>query len=164
MSGDTTVFRNREPLPSLSLSIGSYERKSIVLDSLTFELYHFPGHDFFMRDYMSMKDSVEFLLEEPVSMMREIKGGDYPFRKFTLVETPVNFVPRQRKGFTGSQFVQPDTTLPTSISWLTTRSDALPEIATLTPEALSICAAKVPVLPVASGTVVVASVVDWVYR
>ena len=75
MSGDTTVFRNREPLPSLSLSIGSYERKSIVLDSLTFELYHFPGHDFFMRDYMSLKDSAEFLLEEPVSMMREIKGG-----------------------------------------------------------------------------------------
>ena len=108
MSGDTTVFRNREPLPSLSLSIGSYERKSIVLDSLTFELYHFPGHDFFMRDYMSLKDSAEFLLEEPVSMMREIKGGDYPFRKFTLVETPVNFVPRQRKGFTGSQFVQPE--------------------------------------------------------
>ena len=26
---------------------------------------------------------------------------------------------------------------------------------------MSICAAKVPVLPVASGTVVVASVVDW---
>ena len=75
MSGDTTVFRNREPLPSLSLSIGSYERKSIVLDSLTFELYHFPGHDFFTRDYMSLKDSAEFLLEEPVSMMREIKGG-----------------------------------------------------------------------------------------
>ena len=51
MSGDTTVFRNREPLPALSLTIGEYERRSIVLDSLTFELYHFSGHDFFMRDY-----------------------------------------------------------------------------------------------------------------
>lgn len=47
-------------------------------------------------------------MEEPISMMREVKGGDYPFCKFTLVETPVNFIPHQRKGVTGSQFVQPE--------------------------------------------------------
>ncbi|MFR5660546.1 MAG: hypothetical protein ACLUDU_22175, partial [Butyricimonas faecihominis] len=108
MSGDTTIFRNREPLPSLSLTIGEYERRSIVLDSLTFELYHFPGHDFFMRDYASLKDSAEFLVEEPVSTILAIKGGDYPFDKFTVVEAPVNFVPRLYKGFVGSQFVQPE--------------------------------------------------------
>ena len=108
MSGDTTVFRNREPLPSLSLTIGEYERRSIVLDSLTFELYHFPGHDFFMRDYTSLKDSADFLVEEPISTILAIKGGDYPFDKLTVVEAPVNFVPRLYKGFAGSQFVQPE--------------------------------------------------------
>ena len=108
MSGDTTVFRNREPLPSLSLTIGEYERRSIVLDSLTFELYHFSGHDFFMRDYTSLKDSADFLVEEPISTILAIKGGDYPFDKLTVVEAPVNFVPRLYKGFAGSQFVQPE--------------------------------------------------------
>ena len=36
------------------------------------------------------------------------KGGDYPFDKLTVVEAPVNFVPRLYKGFAGSQFVQPE--------------------------------------------------------
>ncbi len=107
-NGDTAIFTNHQPLPSLTLAIGAYERETIVLDSLTLELYYFPGHDFFTRDYTCLKDSARLLLEDPVSQIREIKGGDYPYRKFTLVETPANFVPHSRKGLTGSEFVQPE--------------------------------------------------------
>lgn len=48
-NGDTAIFTNHQPLPSLTLAIGTYEREAIVLDSLTLELYYFPGHDFFTR-------------------------------------------------------------------------------------------------------------------
>ena len=44
----------------------------------------------------------------PISTILAIKGGDYPFDKLTVVEAPVNFVPRLYKGFAGSQFVQPE--------------------------------------------------------
>ena len=108
VSGDTTLFKNQEALPALCLSIGFYEKRSVVLDSLTLELYHFPGHDFFMRDYTNLSDSAEFLLREPVSVVREMNDGEYPFHKFVLVESPVNFIPYQRKGVVGSEFVQPE--------------------------------------------------------
>ena len=31
-------------------------------------------------------------MEEPISTILAIKGGDYPFDKLTVVEAPVNFV------------------------------------------------------------------------
>ena len=101
-------FENRNPLPRLSLSLGYYEKKSIVLDSLEMEIYHFPGHDFFERDYTVSADSVKILLQEPISQVWEYKGGDYPYRRFAVVETPVNFIPYQRKGSVGSEFILPE--------------------------------------------------------
>ena len=101
-------FENRNPLPRLSLSLGHYEKKSIVLDSLEMEIYHFPGHDFFERDYTVSADSVKILLQEPISQVWEYKGGDYPYRRFAVVETPVNFIPYQRKGSVGSEFILPE--------------------------------------------------------
>ncbi|MCQ4872644.1 golvesin C-terminal-like domain-containing protein [Butyricimonas paravirosa] len=106
--GDTVVFKNQERLPRLSLSIGNYERRNVVVDSLQLELFYFPGHDFFLEDYTTTGDSLTLLVQEPVGHIRAMRDSDYPYRKFTVVETPVNFIPYQRKGVEGSGFVQPE--------------------------------------------------------
>lgn len=106
--GDTIVFKNQELLPRLSLCIGKYEQRKVTVDSLRLELFYFPGHDFFTRDYTTRGDSIKLLLQEPMDHIRAMMDGDYLYQKFIVVETPVNFIPYQRKGVEGSGFVQPE--------------------------------------------------------
>ncbi len=101
-------FENENPLPRLSLCIGDYVKKSMLLDSLQLEIYYFPGHDFFLRDYTTGEDSVKMLLESPVSQVWEHKGNDYLYHRFAAVETPSNFKSFQRKGSMGSEFIVPE--------------------------------------------------------
>ncbi len=105
---NTARFENENPLPRLSLSIGDYVKKSILLDSLQLEIYHFPGHDFFLQDYTTGEDSLKMLIESPVSQVWEHKGNGYLYHRFAVVETPVNFKSFQRKGSMGSEFIVPE--------------------------------------------------------
>ena len=66
------------------------------------------GHDFFMQDYTVRGDSVKDLVQDQLSQIWEYKGGDYLYRRFAVVETPVNFIPYQRKGRMGSEFILPE--------------------------------------------------------
>lgn len=108
VKSDATCFVAAEALPRLGLSIGNYVKKSIALDSLQVEIYHFPGHDFFMQDYTVREDSLKDLIQDQLGQIWEYKGGDYLYRRFAVVETPVNFIPYQRKGRMGSEFILPE--------------------------------------------------------
>ena len=48
---DRITFRNLQALTGLSLCFGNYERRSVMVDSITVEFYTYPGNDFYMQDF-----------------------------------------------------------------------------------------------------------------
>lgn len=104
-----TVFTNRNALPGISLAIADYERKHLRVDSVDYEILHFKGHDYFSRHFASLRDTLPGLIREVKNELETgSKGRDYPFRKFVLAETPVQFAGYLRSWKGHTEYVQPE--------------------------------------------------------
>jgi len=103
-----TVFRNSSLLPGISLAIGDYESKSLRIDSVDYEVYYFKGHDYFSSYFNNLKDTLPALLRDQKNDIEVSNNREYPFRKFTLTEVPVQFASpiRNWKGYT--EAIQPE--------------------------------------------------------
>lgn len=102
------TFTNSTPLTGISLTIGDYEKKSVVADSTDFEIYYFKGHDFWMEAFSELTDTIPVLLQEKKEDIERNNGRDYPFSKVVLAETPITFATyiRNWKGY--SEYIQPE--------------------------------------------------------
>jgi hypothetical protein len=106
--GDTIAFEPESPLPSISLVMGDYERKAMMLDTLEIALYHFAGHDYFSGDLPLVADTLASTLRWMRDDYEVRKNRDYPFRRLTLVETPISFATYARNWRGSSDYVQPE--------------------------------------------------------
>lgn len=114
--GDQLVFRNESPLPGLTLNIGDYVTRQLIVDSVTYELHVWRKHASLLK---LLNDR---LLPSPVregtsarSIIRgarhvaEISAGNkYPYKRFQFVETPLDFTSYFRNEMKCSGFVQPE--------------------------------------------------------
>ena len=101
-------YSNAHPLPRLSLCIGDYEQKTITVDSLSFGVYYFPGHDFWTEGYNLSTDSSRLLMSYHLGVLERQTGNSLPVNRLSIVEMPLNFRPYLRQGQLGSNFVQPE--------------------------------------------------------
>ncbi len=101
-------YSNDHPLPRLSLCIGDYEQKTITVDSLSFGVYYFPGHDFWTEGYNLSPDSSRLLMSYHLGVLERQTGNSLPVNRLSIVEMPLNFRPYLRQGQLGSNFVQPE--------------------------------------------------------
>ena len=101
-------YSNDHPLPRLSLCIGDYEQKTITVDSLSFGVYYFPGHDFWTEGYNLSSDSSRLLMSYHLGVLERQTGNSLPVNRLSIVEMPLNFRPYLRQGQLGSNFVQPE--------------------------------------------------------
>jgi len=106
--GDTTIYTNKQKLQSISLAIGNYERKSITVDSVRFELYHFPGHDYFSAEFTNLKDTLAPIIQELKESFEVRKNRVYPFEKLAFIETPISFTGYVRNWKGHSEMIQPE--------------------------------------------------------
>jgi hypothetical protein len=109
--GDTLFFENEQPLPSMSLVMGNYERKAMMLDTLEIALYCFKGHDYFSEDFTHLADTLPSVLRWARDDYEIRKNRDYPFKRLLLVETPVSFATYARNWKGASEYVQPEIVL-----------------------------------------------------
>ena len=102
------TFTNPTPLTGISLTIGDYEKKSVVADSTDFEIYYFKGHDFWTETFSELTDTIAVVLQEKKEDIERNNGRDYPFSKIVMAETPIPFATyvRNWKGY--SEYVQPE--------------------------------------------------------
>lgn len=103
-----TVFTIPYPLPGISLTIADYERKALTVDSVDYELLYFKGHDYFSKTFELIQDTLPALIRDLKNDAEIARSRDYPFRKFILAETPVQFTSyiRNWKGYT--EYIQPE--------------------------------------------------------
>lgn len=107
-SGDTVIFQNAEQLPGLSLAIGDYEKKSIVVDSVELELYNFKGHAYFSEELSNLSDTLAYFLSDMKTEYEMRKGRKYPFQKFVIAETPISYAGYVRNWKGNSEQLQPE--------------------------------------------------------
>lgn len=104
-------FRPEFPLPHVSLAIGDYESRSIVVDSLTYALATIKGHDYFTPYFDQIGDTMSVLLQNiKLDFENEIEMF-YPFKRLTLVEVPLQFVSYPRIWTEARETVQPEMVL-----------------------------------------------------
>lgn len=102
------TFTNTTLLPGISLTIADYDRKSMRVDSIDYEILYFKGHDYFSKFFTALSDTLPHVIRDYKNDLEIAKKRDYPFNKFVLAETPVQFATHIRnwKGYT--EYVMPE--------------------------------------------------------
>lgn len=107
VSDSEVQFNNEHPLPEISLVIGNYSEKSIVVDSINYKLLTLKGHDFFSKPLKSIKDTLPSLIRELQSDFERKINMKYPFKSFSVIETPVHYKVVKRLWTNTTEAVQP---------------------------------------------------------
>lgn len=104
-----TKFITKNNLASLALVIGKFERKSLVLDEVEYNLFFAPGHDFFSEYFTNIQDTIPTLIKS-VKENYETQELDlfYPFKRINIVEAPVQFHAYERAQTQTNQYILPE--------------------------------------------------------
>ena len=105
---DQIIFTNQSPLPGISLTIAEYERKSLTIDSTEYEILHFKGNDYFSEHFTDLSDTLVGLIRDFKNDIEIAKGRNYPFHKFVIAETPVQFASYTRNWKGHTEYVMPE--------------------------------------------------------
>lgn len=101
------IFTNPTPLPGISLTIADYEKKSIRVDSVDYEIFYFKGHDYFSPYFTLLNDTLPAVLRDMKNDREIAVGRNYPFSKFVLAETPVQFASYARNWKGNTEYIMP---------------------------------------------------------
>lgn len=83
-------FRPEQPLNAYSVIIGDFEKHSTTIDSVEFNLYHHKKHTFYKDYFTELNDTVADVLKNIKHDFERKLGVSYPFKRFSLVEVPIN--------------------------------------------------------------------------
>ena len=103
-----TVFRTDKPLPQVSLTMGEYEVRQLIVEDVTYRLAIRPGHDYFDTYLDSVSEALPDLITELRNEYEVKLGMNYPNLRLTLVETPIQFFAYERLWTVAQESVQPE--------------------------------------------------------
>jgi len=89
--GEWTKYSCPFPLTGLTVAMGNYVADSITVDSVKFISWHYPGTDYYKKDFEELKDTLPNLIS---GFMKDLESGfgmAYPFSCLSMVEAPVQF-------------------------------------------------------------------------
>jgi hypothetical protein len=107
-------FVNVQPLHGISLVIGEYRQKTILHNNIEIRLYYSPLSQFILDDYSSWElpssdyFSIESTLEQIQYAADYALKGNYPFKRFSIIECPISFTMFPRWWNKISSFTQPE--------------------------------------------------------
>ncbi|MBN1481569.1 hypothetical protein EH223_04330 [candidate division KSB1 bacterium] len=105
--GALYTFSPEVPLTQISLAIGPYIKRSITVDSVTYNLFTHAAHDFFLKPIPQVADTLAPMIRELKNEYELKTNVDYPFAFFSLVEVPIHFQTYEKPLFFHQDWVQP---------------------------------------------------------
>jgi hypothetical protein len=109
ISGNTFEFKPEYPLPQLSLVIGDYVKKDIVVDSVSYAVYHYRNNDFFVKPLEELSDTLSYLITDLADEYEDAQKISYPFKRLQFVETPLQFTAYTKIYESHQAYLQPET-------------------------------------------------------
>lgn len=101
-------FETEFPLPQLSLAIGNYEKHVLDVDSVAYQLYHLKGHDYYAQHLDQISDTLDVIIRDIKQDFENTLELTYPYKRFSLVEVPVQFTAYPRLWTEAMETVQPE--------------------------------------------------------
>ncbi|GHT28982.1 xanthan lyase [Bacteroidia bacterium] len=104
----TYSFAPEYPAQAISLLAGKYKQQSLVADGIQYNIRYFEGHDYYSNTLKAIQDTLP-------AFVREFKEGverkyqlDYPFKRFSIVETPAQFCSYRHVWSKADENMQPE--------------------------------------------------------
>lgn len=102
------TFRNDAPFQAISLVIGNYKQKTTVSDSVRYNIWYIDGHDYFSAPYDTLADTIPALIRERRDRIERQYELSYPFKRFSIVETPASLFSYTRTWSQAQEMMQPE--------------------------------------------------------
>ena len=101
------VFRPETLLPQISLTLGRYEKKSILVDGVQYSLFLLGGHDRFTPKLKEIAGDLPQLIKQIKDGYEVVLGLNYPYKQLSLVEIPIHITGYNRLWTMAQEHVQP---------------------------------------------------------
>lgn len=106
---DQTAFRPKQPLPGVTIIAGPYVFSTLQVDSVECSLATLAHHDYYKRFFTGLSaDTVVSLIRSVKSDFESRMKVAYPYKRFRLVEVPLQFADFPRLWTSGHESVQPE--------------------------------------------------------
>ena len=105
------IFRTDYPTPAISLIIGDYEQKCVEVDRAIFSMWHLKGNDFYSEAFESILDTIPYQIRLRRQSFENNYALNYSFRRFSVIEVPVQFSSYVRAWTKAEEVMQPEMVL-----------------------------------------------------
>jgi len=106
-----TEFTQEIKLPSVSLVIGNYEKRTVSVDSVDYNLFLYPNHDYFSQYMNEIGDTLSALIGEFKEDYEVDLDLPYLYPKLDIVEVPIQHFSYKRIWTLSQETVQPQMVL-----------------------------------------------------
>ncbi len=104
-------FSPEQKLNAYSLVIGQYDHLRTTVDSIEFNLYHHKKHDFFKPYFTELSDTASHIIKGIKDDFERKLGVKYPFKRFSVIESPINMYSYLRNWSLATESVMPEMVL-----------------------------------------------------
>jgi len=104
-------FRTETPLPSLTVTVGPYELRSVTVDSVAYNLYVRQGHAYFEPFFTNIGDTLPDVIRDLQQSFENRIGLEYRFPRLSLIEVPIHFFCFRHTWTINQEVVQPEMVL-----------------------------------------------------
>lgn len=101
-------FVNKYPLPKISLLIANYQKHSITVDTVEYNIFSLKGHDYYLGHFADMKDTLPAIIRELKNEYETLLNLEYGFDRFSFAEVPIHFALDKHVWSVVSDAVQPE--------------------------------------------------------
>lgn len=109
VNGNVQQFKPEYPLPYISLVIGDYVKKEIIVDSVAYAVFHYPKNDYFLEQLNLIADTLSYLITDVVNEYEDAQKLSYPFKRMQFVEVPLHYTAYNKIYESHQAFLQPET-------------------------------------------------------
>lgn len=104
-------FAAEYPAQTVSLIIGKYKQQSLESDSTLYSIWHIEGNDYYTATFDSLLDTIPSFIHNIRENLERTYKLSYPFKRFSVVEVPVQFSSYPRAWSQAQEAVQPEMVL-----------------------------------------------------
>ncbi|MBS2211322.1 hypothetical protein KEM09_07920 [Carboxylicivirga mesophila] len=104
-------FRSEQPLNAYSVIIGDFEKYTTTIDSIEFSLYHHKKHTFYKEYFTELNDTISHVIKNVKGDFERKLGLSYPYKRFSVVEVPVNMHSYLRNWTLATENIMPEMVL-----------------------------------------------------
>ena len=105
------IYQTDFPTPAISLIIGDYEQKCVEVDFVTYNIWHLKGNDHFSSTFEAVADTLPYQIRIRRQAFESNYSLNYSFKRFSVVEVPVQFSSYVRTWTQAQEKLQPEMVL-----------------------------------------------------